>query len=236
MSSTAVTSGSLGSRFAKLEAHAEKNKLPMHRYLSHSGKSNMYTYKEGAGTVPVPTGTEFLLNIEEMGHSWVCWKEGKPVDAINQLIVSGDELPAEEELPDHGPYEHKPGQSPDGWSRQYTFPMKGVKDGVEYIYKTGSPSSYRAMGRFLSALVLESKQHGDDETPIVAIETGSYIAGNGSKVTHPVLKIKGWQKGPQKWVYKFSVDAAANTTEAAVGTSAQKSLIDRRGATDADVA
>lgn len=233
---TPATTNGLGSRFAKLQEHAEKNKLPMHRYLSHSGKTNMFGYREGTGTVPVPTGTEFLLNIDEMGHSWVCWKEGKPVDAINMLIVSGDELPAEAELPDHGPYEKKPNQSPDGWSRQYTFPLRGVKDGIEYVYKTGSPSSYRAMGRFISALIMEGAKQPADATPIISIDTGSYVAGNGAKVTHPVFKIKGWETAKQKWVFKFSMDAAANTTDATVGTTAQKGLVDRRGATDADVA
>jgi hypothetical protein len=237
---TAVSTAGRASRLAGLKQHAEANALPMHRYLSHSGKTNMYSFKDSQGSlVTVPTGTEFVLNVDEMGHSWVCWKDGKPVDAINVSIIAGGELPVQEELPDHGPYTVKQNQSPDGWSRQYTFPMKGVKDGIEYVYKTGSPSSYRAMSRFISALIMEGGQL-EDKLPVISIQTGSYVAGNGNKVEHPVFKIARWVDiAGTSFTFKLMQDAAANTTGAtqdAPGGGGAKGLTDRRDATDADVA
>lgn len=229
-----LTRASLRTNLARMRESVAASGVPTHKYLSfHAQRAEYYT-KDGDNEVSIPIGTKFAVNWQNVTHGYVCWKGGKPHDYV--AWPYGDKMLDIDELPDHGPYEQDANGRKDGWREQVSIPMKDIKTGIEYIYKTGPDSSVKAANALLRDLITEIGLRlppGDDDAamtdiPVPVITNGKthfVPKGRTNKVFVPKWAIeKDWLapgsitlaplKGPAPGV--FSLAAAQGAQSALV--------------------
>lgn len=193
-SKASLLKGALG----KLKESSQNAPTAQFRYLTFNGQTAQYASKDTQGDPQIlAVPTKMAVNFAFIEHGYVCWKDGKVIDQTMSLLMVDPVLPAIEDMPDHGPYAPaKPGNSQrDGWKIQFGLPLKDVETGVEYLYKTTSPSSARAV-QSLVAKMAEDAVLKDLEkvVPIINMSADSYIAkASGAKVNVPKFRIDKWE-------------------------------------------
>jgi len=187
----------------RLQESVANSGVPTHKYLSFNAQRGEFYVRENDGETPVPVGTRFAVNWQEITHGYVCWKDGKVFDSVSWNLLARPTLPEADELPDHGPYTQDDNKK-DGWKEQITIPLKDAKTGIEYLFKTGPDSAVRSMRRFISDLKNELSLRlspGDGDSvevghPVVTNAKTHFVPkGRTNKVFLPKLELqKDWIK------------------------------------------
>lgn len=164
----------------RLQEAVANSGVPTHKYLSFHAQRGEFYVKDNDNEVSVPVGTRFAVNWQEITHGFVCWKGGKVFDSVSWNLLARPSLPDVDALPDHGPYETDANNRQDGWKEQVSIPLKDLKTGIEYIFKTGPDSSVRATRRFLGELTNElALRLPPDGADADAVKIGLPVLVNG---------------------------------------------------------
>lgn len=158
-------------------------------FLKYSGDTGRYTYK---GT-EVEHGTRLAFNVLSAKKGWICWKDGKPVEQVMVEIMSGERIPSEESLKDHGPYKQG-----DGWRQQLSVVVRSLEGGDQMDFNLSNISGRNAMGaviqEFGAKMGMFVDDNGEPKVPIVEIGAQSFSPKDASgKKWAPVLKIVDWK-------------------------------------------
>lgn len=191
---------------AGLGAAAEETQAQLFNYLSFSGRDGKFEINKKADSADAAPrmefGTRLLVNILESKKGYVCWKNQAVVDTIEGPLV-GWALPAEDALPDHGPY---PDQR-DGWSKQFTIIFKDAVSNKQYQFKTSSKSGVNQVGTMIQEIFEQGALHDlAGETPVVEIG-GSRFKSQGHFNWKPVFTLVEWAKNPEPVALTVTVPA-----------------------------
>lgn len=162
-------------------------------YAKFNGNSGEFSY--GSNANEIEAGERMAANVAAMRRGWICWKESEVVEEIMIPIMDGPP-PAENTLPDHGPYEKHEDGTEDGWSEQVSLTLRLLgddHDGVEITYKTSTKSAMRPLGDLIKQYSRGYKEHPGC-IPIIEFSKGSYMPKEKKhgKKYFPQFKIVDW--------------------------------------------
>src|SRR5690606_36225817 len=101
-------------------------------------------------------------------------------------------LPPEDSLPDHGPYEGKR----DGWTRQFSLLLFDPATESQYLLKLSNISSQKAVGALIDEVQKQGKLHGiRQKSPVVKLGVKKFKAG-GYTNYKPDFEILRWADNP----------------------------------------
>lgn len=154
-------------------------------------------YVAGQDNLPVPMGTRFVVNMEQMLHGWIRWDDNKPAEQVMGFIGEGYVLPERNTLgyEDESQWivDEQSGQSRDPWQETFYLVMreldsdnKPLEDGL-FTFTTSSKGGKDAVKAFGSLYGRWMRLRPDDH-PILTLGYDQY--------EHPISSY-GWIKTPQ---------------------------------------
>lgn len=189
------TSGALAvaekNPFEMLAEQAERNRLIGDRLKYAKGD-----WLSGKDDAEVARGTRVVVDIANMYHGWICWKDKKPVDARMGRVADYFIIPARDTLGDQDQslWElNQDGKPSDPWNKTNQVVMKAEKGDQLYTYSTSSVGGFGALAK-LSGEYGKRVRAKPNELPIVELETDSYAHKDKTRgrVKFPVFKVVGW--------------------------------------------
>ena len=131
----------------------------------------------------------FAMHTFERGY--VCWKGGEIVDEQMVLVSSGEPVPREEDLPDHGPYD----ADQDGWAGTASIQLRLLKTDEELLYRPSSRGGLNALAG-LARRYATKRQQQPNVLPVVRLESKSYQHAQYGETFNPVLRVIDWREEP----------------------------------------
>lgn len=171
----------------------------LYKYLKFDGRIGRFSTKEGENDITFDLNQKLLINLMDTTHGYVCWKDGKVVDSINESIFTV--LPPLESVEierDHGPFSPDP-QKREGWRKQYTINMKLLSTGNQFQLKLSNISGNNAFADFLTK-AFDASTAGRDltsYTPVVSLGAESFKSKDGNKNYKPKFEIVDWAENPK---------------------------------------
>lgn len=169
----------------------------------------------GQNNDPVPAGSKFVANMDELLVGWIRWYDNKPTDHVMGRVVDAFQPPRRHELGDLDQNEWEldnSGQPRDPWQESnYLLLMSADDDNELYTFASGSKGGKNAIGALCLAFSKGRIEH-KKEWPVVKISGSSYRHPNKQlgTISFPVFEIVGW-------VSKASFEAVAKAAAAAEG-------------------
>lgn len=84
------------------------------------------------------------------------------------------------------------GKDGDGWSEQYTFDLKHMKDGTEVVFKTTSKGGKNAVGDLAAAISEHVDATPESPVAVIHLKSDHYKHKSYGKVYTPIFEIEGW--------------------------------------------
>ena len=156
------------------------------QYLAFSGKTGAYAM--GRDRTDLTDDVLFVLEPKSVIEGWICWKASKPVDRVEWSIYNKRAAVDEVDLPDHGPYNTKTGES---WHRSLGFgciSTDGAATNVKFV--TNSISGRNAITDLLNEIVRRMSS-GAPSLPIFGFGSESFSA-QGAQNYKPKFSVTGW--------------------------------------------
>ena len=170
-------------------------------FLGFNGNTGDFTFGKKDAPTEVPHGTQFVANMWDLEHGFICWKEGKPVDTQLWPIKDVRVLPPITQLPDHGPYrEVTADEQEDGWRKMvrltfYVFDCESadIPKGKALSFNPSSKSPVQAMADLVFDYSKQFKLH-PGQFPVIEINAEGYQAKvkRAGKKFACKLTIVGW--------------------------------------------
>lgn len=205
---------------AGLSKSVEASVGEVYNYLSFDGREGRFKLSKGAGNEPDPFQPEgdYLLNLLDTKHEYVCWKDGKLIDSLSLTIF--EPLPPMESLTDHGPY-NSDKEKREGWKKQYSLLLRDDKANKQYRLNISAISATKAFDAFLLTLLEQLPLHDiKAETPRVKLSVESF-KWQGNRNYKPKFELTTWAVNPTD--DKAAVAAIAAPAEAEEGAKATPS-------------
>jgi hypothetical protein len=144
------------------------------------------------GDVEVPTGTEYVAQMEGVSHGWIKFVDAKVVEQKVGRIADGFIAPKREELgdTDESLWERdNRGEPRNPWSFQYYVPLIHNETGELVVFVTGSRGGKKTVGSLLR-IVGHNTKRGN---PTVRLEVSSYKHKTFGRIEEPDIKVVGWE-------------------------------------------
>lgn len=183
-------------------------------------------YLAGQDDEEVPIGTKVIVNVDSCLCGWTLWLNKKPVDQdMGQIIKNFQPKPRSElsmSEPSDWPIDDR-GNARDPWQFSNQCLMKNAKNGEIYTFTTTSKGGIGAVGTLLAAAT-EYMQEGNEDYPIVELNTDSYKHNEYGKILLPMFEIVDWSPISEFTLETTAKPKATKTTKQKTKGSGGRSL------------
>lgn len=179
-------------------------------------------YYAGQNNTPVPMGTVFTVNMDELMAGWVRWWDGKPTD--HAMVRVADRIPPKKrvELGDNDEQQWETdlnGKRRNPWAFTNYLPMMNEKDAL-FTFTTSSRGGIDAIAGLSRRYANHRKRH-PDVFPLIALGVDSYQHPNREfgRIKIPILAPAGY--APKKSFVAALAAAGIVTAEPAAPAPAE---------------